>query len=218
MFGQFSIDGIRIEYGFSVEPKAQSRPWVVQVHGTSVLNLTDPSAVPEGATEGDAVITSLRGKEIHVFTADCVPILLAGVDPEGDSHTAAIHSGWRGTMRGVVPEVLRRWPIPLTRTVAIVGPAIGACHFEVKQDFIEEFSKSCPRGVQFLEEREGKKFFNLPEFVISEQLKGIPDTNIHTRYQLCTYCSEPALPSYRRNRSTDPQIRAWIRTAGINYN
>src|SRR5690349_5943646 len=69
-----------------------------QVHGARVALVVDgtlPARVAE--TEADVVATAVPGAVVGVFTADCVPILIA----DGDGRVAAAHAGWRGTVKGV---------------------------------------------------------------------------------------------------------------------
>ena len=63
------------------------------------------------------------------MTADCVPVLVAG--PEG---LAAIHAGWRGIVGGIIPATLARMKGEPAEWTAWVGPAIGACCYEVGDD------------------------------------------------------------------------------------
>ena len=67
-----------------------------------------------------------------VRTADCVPLLL-GV--RGGRAAAAVHAGWRGTAAGVVEAALaaltRAAGCAPDRVVAGLGPAIGACCYQV---------------------------------------------------------------------------------------
>ena len=202
-----------VEYGFAIEKKGASDAWVRQVHGRDfrVVDRSDTATSKQSAPPADAVITSTPGLEIHVYTADCLPVLLAGSDDMGNTTIAAIHSGWRGTMQGIVPAVLAEWKIPLEQTYAVVGPAISGCHFEVKEDFVQEFSAHAPKMQNYLDRENSKMFFRLAEFVRGEQLREIPADHYRNEFQICTYCSLPELPSYRRNKGTDPQIRAWIR-------
>jgi YfiH family protein len=66
-----------------------------------------------------------------VLAADCVPVLLA--DPAARV-VAAAHAGWRGLAAGVVEAAAgafaQRGGDPAA-AVALVGPAIGPCCYEV---------------------------------------------------------------------------------------
>lgn len=108
-----------------------------QVHGTGVI-VADFSTQPD--QEADAVITLQKGLCIGVSTADCVPVLL--YDPEKHA-CAAIHAGWRGTVKHIVRQVVEQM-CQLTggdpsRLLAMVGPSISPEAFEVGEEVAQEF-------------------------------------------------------------------------------
>ena len=82
---------------------------------------------------------------LAVFVADCIPALVA------DARTgafAAVHAGWRGTLAGVVPAAVRALgehfgARPGDLRVAL-GPAIGACCFEVGPEVVAAFEAGLP--------------------------------------------------------------------------
>ena len=86
---------------------------------------------------------------LAVQTADCVPILLADTKNRA---VAAIHSGWRGTLRRIAEKTLGRMQMDYgTRpadVIAAIGPAIGGCCYEVGSEVAREFAS------QFSEARE----------------------------------------------------------------
>ena len=194
----------QVRYGFSVEARGQTPGWFEQVHGNAVLDLTGRGPQPPLAP-ADAGFT--RGAErIHVFTADCLPVLLHGSTP--DAPVAAIHAGWRGALAGIVKETLALWDYPRAQTTAILGPAIGPCCFEVRADFVRAFADAGKPTAPFTQERGGKLFFDLASFVVETQLPGV--FKVQRGENVCTFGSEPRLPSYRRNGNTDTRLRAWI--------
>jgi YfiH family protein len=112
-----------------------------QVHGAAVVRVhagDDPDALAR--VEADAVITGEAGVAVGIFVADCIPALI--VDPRTGA-VAAAHAGWRGTVAGVLPAVVRALAAefgarPDDLRVAL-GPAIGACCFEVGVDVVQAF-------------------------------------------------------------------------------
>ncbi|HEX4962202.1 MAG TPA: polyphenol oxidase family protein [Thermoanaerobaculia bacterium] len=108
----------------AVAPDAPPLAWAKQIHSAVVL-----PARPGVCGEGDAVVTAGPGLTVAVVTADCVPILIAG--PEG---LAAVHAGWRGIVNGVIPAALERMTGDPGERTAWIGPAIGACCYEVGDD------------------------------------------------------------------------------------
>src|SRR5262245_63104690 len=76
-----------------------------QVHGTNVARVRagdDASAIAR--IEADGLITGDPGVALGVFVADCIPAVV--VDPRTGA-IAAAHAGWRGTVAGVLPAVVR---------------------------------------------------------------------------------------------------------------
>ena len=195
-----------VKYGFEAEPKDKTAPQCKQVHGKTFHWV---NRISSSIPDGDAVLTNQRELPIYVFSADCLPVLLYTDHP--DDPVAAIHAGWRGAMRGVVSNTLRELLRPSRGTPrAVLGPCLGPCCFEVKEDFVAEFERERGSLESFLEERKGALFFNLAEFVKKSELTEVSPDRIDCSNFRCTFCSQPALPSYRRNKGTDPRIRSWI--------
>ncbi|MDR1488321.1 MAG: peptidoglycan editing factor PgeF [Holosporales bacterium] len=91
--------------------------------------------------ECDSVITNTPNLLIGVTTADCVPILLCDVKQR---YIAAIHSGWRGALLGVVENTLanlKKLGCRGDNIVAAIGPCIHQESFEVGSDVIDMVDK-----------------------------------------------------------------------------
>jgi YfiH family protein len=108
-----------------------------QVHGAAVRR-----AGTRGE-EGDALWTTQRGQAMLVFAADCLPIALVADD--GEPAAAAVHAGWRGLLAGVVEGAVAA--VGGTELAACVGPAIGACCYEVGEDVAGPFRARFGAGV-----------------------------------------------------------------------
>jgi len=190
-----------LTYGFSIERKGLTPPLVKQVHGSQIVE------IPAPLRDGDGVLSRHGLEPIYVFTADCLPVLLASEDPQGP--IAALHAGWRGARAGIVGKGIQA----LTGSGpvhAILGPCILACCFEVKEDFIAAFTETRGDISPFLEDRQGRWYFDLPRFVVERELSELAPALVHREALECTFCSPRRLPSYRRNKETDPRIRSWI--------
>jgi hypothetical protein len=98
------------------------------------------------AADADGLITSRTELALAVFTADCVPVLLAA-----PGAVAALHAGWRGLEAGIVGAgaralVARSGASP-RRLVAWIGPCIGACCYEVSEDVAQRVAASAAADV-----------------------------------------------------------------------
>ncbi len=196
-----------LEMGVEVEAKGETAPQFSQVHGNTAIEVFGaPDREPK---EADAGFTAHLNTEVYVFTADCLPVLFYGKDPSAP--VGAAHAGWRGAMKGIVSQTLRQMAIPPAETHVVFGPSIGPCCFEVQTDFIEAFRQAGRDITPYVENRGQRLFCSLLDFVVNEELSSVPKGQVSTRLHRCTVCSLPELPSYRRNKSTDPRLRTWIR-------
>ena len=109
---------------------------VKQVHGTAVVR-----AIEAGDdTEADALWCAREdGVVVGVLTADCVPVVIAD---RGGRVAAAVHSGWRGTVAGVVPQTIAALVatgVAASDLVAAIGPCIERAAFEVGPEVADQF-------------------------------------------------------------------------------
>lgn len=123
-----------------------------QVHGVDIV-VVDKETPFDAATElqdvdADAVITRQPGQWIGVRTADCVPVLL--YDPV-KRIVAAVHAGWRGTVKHIVRLTVERmcetFGTQPADILAMIGPSIGPEAFEVGEEvaqcFVEAGREEC---------------------------------------------------------------------------
>lgn len=129
--------------GFSLSRLFTAR----QVHGARVAVVESATTPAQLApVEADVVATAVPGAVVGVYTADCVPILLA--DDEG--RVAAAHAGWRGTVAGVAAaavEALEALGARRQRLRAALGPSICVRCFEVGEEVAAAFSAVVPAAV-----------------------------------------------------------------------
>ncbi len=199
-----------IECSISIEEKKSSMKLINQIHGTKIIVIENNEKYDEllkNPIEADGIISYLK-KEIFVFTADCLAVLFFGNET---SPIAAIHCGWRGAMKGIVSKTLSYYEKNGIEPSAIIGPSIKKCCFEVKNDFIDSFTKEKRFIDNYIEHRDKKIFFDLEKYVIETELKNLPKNKIDTSLTRCSFCSKPALPSYRRNKNTDTVMKCSIK-------
>jgi YfiH family protein len=123
---------------------------VRQVHGASVVE--HRAGRPLAATaEADIIVTDDATVAIAVQVADCVPVLLAD---ERTGCAAAAHAGWRGLALDVparaVGAMVDRFGTRPADVLAVVGPSIGPCCYEVGDDVPARF-RAAPFAEQQLE-------------------------------------------------------------------
>lgn len=176
-----------------------------QVHSDKIL-IVDETFIRASEEERcalsdgcDAVMTRLRRVCVAVSTADCVPILLY------DSNrrvVAAVHSGWRGTVKRIVSTVLRQMELSYGTQPqfvrAVIGPHISLPAFEVGDEVYEAFNTNGFPMPRISERSGGKWHIDLKaanRCLLNES--GIPDTRI-TDAGICCYTESNRYFSARR--------------------
>ena len=101
------------------------------------IGITRPHDMPSV----DALVTNEPEVTLVTHYADCTPLFFA--DPE-KRVIALAHAGWRGTVakigEAVVDKMQDEFGCDPTDIIAVVGPAIGACCYEVDTPVYEEFA------------------------------------------------------------------------------
>jgi len=145
--------------------------------------------------EADALISDSPGLMIGVWTADCLPVLIA--DPT-HKVVAAIHAGWRGLAAGIAGAVIagmrRRFDSRPEQLLVAVGPGIcGAC-YEVGPEVAARFAPWLPE----LGSVQGRLTVDLAVILTRQLLEaGVARQSLDLS-RLCTACRPDEFFSYRK--------------------
>ena len=185
-----------------------------QVHGAAVrvvVNARDAQPSPYASGDDDrcdALVGAGPNILLAVKTADCVPLLIG--DPRTGAF-AAVHAGWRGTLGSIVVQALdcladKHSVLPEDLRVAI-GPAAGACCYEVGSEVIAAFRGSFPDSdMLFTPTREGHARIDLLKANRNQLIsRGVDGKRIHIS-PLCTMCRTDLFFSYRREKSLHGRV------------
>jgi hypothetical protein len=211
------LDAVGVEHAFGVRglapPPNLRRPR--QVHGARVARAADCA----GATppEADAVVSTLMGVPVGVVTADCVPILVASGSGEA---VAAIHAGWRGLASGVIAagiEALRAEAGGAPPLIAVIGPHIGACCYEVDAPVLDAlapfFRESLDAALR--PARTGHVWLDLGKLAHTALLRaGLAASSLGSVPGACTHCDPLRFHSYRREGPAAGRLHHYIEARG----
>jgi len=172
-----------------------------QVHGDDLHILTEKGfPAPETVPECDGFITDRPGLVLCIKTADCVPVLLF----DGKKKiVSAIHAGWRGTALGIAGKAVRifkeRFSSDPEDLWAAIGPAIGACCYEVDGKVRSEFADRGRAESPFAPSlKKDRWMLNLGAANrLQLEAAGIPPGQV-TSADLCTSCCRNTFFSHRR--------------------
>jgi polyphenol oxidase len=178
-----------------------------QVHGAAV-----ETAPWSGRPSADAAVATEAGLFLGIETADCLPVLV--VDPRRRA-VAAAHAGWRGTAAGVtraaVAALVREGSLP-TDLVAALGPAIGACCYEVGDEVKAAFGRAgagyfrpIPGGRQHLDVRAANRQQLIESGLEPSHIGGLDE---------CTFCRSDLYHSYRRDGAGSGRMISFVGFVG----
>lgn len=187
-------------------PHDNNMKFLKQVHGNEVVWLQSPEQTTEGL-EADAIVTTLKGVNLCIRTADCVPILL--YDPATET-IAGIHAGWRGALFGVIDntiDLMGTRGCDCNDMIAFIGPCIRKESYEVDQGFFERFKQLDERSIYFFDEIKEQNFsFDLPGYCTDLLIKrGIAAKNIFDS-GLDTFTAPETFFSYRYYQKNDLEL------------
>jgi hypothetical protein len=169
------------------------------IHSADVLTI-QPENHHHLPGKADGLITN--HPEVYLFMrfGDCAPLLF--FDPIHQV-VGLTHAGWRGTMQNAagatVHQMQAQFGCQPENMIAVIGPAIGPCCYEVGPEVIEAAARAFPDPNGLLRaagyQQNGHAYFDLWEAnrrqLISSGLKQIVSTN------LCTACRTDQFFSHR---------------------
>ncbi len=187
----------RMEALLAALPDVRAVRWCQQVHGTVTAAVASepgsPLAGPSCVGRCDGLLSDEPGIALAVWSADCVPVLLAG-----GGVVVAVHAGWRGAAAGLPGAAVRRlnyeYGVPADVVSAVLGPAIGPCHYPVGADAIDALAVTGGPRQRWLR---GNRVDLRAHIAAQLEAAGVAAAAI-ARVGGCTAC-DPALASFRRD-------------------
>ncbi len=174
-----------------------------QVHGDEIFEATSGG---HHQVHADAIICRQPGLAVGVFTADCVPILVADPDYR---EVAAIHCGWKGVAANLTGKTISQ----LVGTnhsrrsglLVWIGAAIQCDSYEVGPEVASRFDKTmCKRG------KPGKFQLDLPKAIHHQLL----DADLHnSNIENCsidTYILNNIVFSYRADAKMTGRMMTFV--------
>lgn len=190
---------------FEIEPENLIAP--IQTHSTNV----DVSRIGEpDYPDTDAIILTNKTQAVYLNFADCTPVILF----DTVKNIAAIaHAGWRGTAGTIVSKtvdkMINNYSSKCTDIIAVIGPAIGVCCYQVGEDVYKKLSLTVENPNSCFKITKDKIFANLKE-INNQQLLACGVKNIDI-CDYCTSCSNELFFSYRKENGTTSRHSAIIK-------
>jgi polyphenol oxidase len=119
-----------------------------QVHGNTVLTPQEiesklsTSSDDSALASADGLVSEKALQAVWVASADCTPVLIGDIKT---GQVAAIHAGWRGTAKKIVPQAIARLQAQgskLSDLRIAMGPAIAGEVYQVSIEVAAEIGAS----------------------------------------------------------------------------
>ena len=172
-----------------------------QTHSANVQIVGKRAEYPET----DGLIISNPGDAVCLRFADCTPLMFY----DSKKHVAAVsHAGWRGTASKIgvitVKKMQEFYGSVPKDIIAVIGPAISICCYEVGDDVKEKLLSTVSDKTDLLDgNRVDLKAIN------SRQLEETGIKKIDT-CPYCTVCDNDMFFSYRKENGTNERHYAFM--------
>ncbi len=164
--------------------------FIKQQHGVKVVQAQVGPFI-----EADAHWTNKKNQALAVQTADCIPLFFMREDM-----ICAIHAGWRGVYKKIVPEVLNNHSFFAHPELLVsFGPHILKESFIVDKDVAHRLAESSPHSKKWIQsQREGKYSVSLMHIVYDQICFEIKGAKNHYSFIKNTFL-ENLFYSFRRD-------------------
>ena len=154
----------------------------------------------------DGFITNKKNIPLVTKYADCTPIILYD---KIKNVIGNVHSGWRGTLQRIsakaVKLMIEKYNCNPADIIVCIGPCIKQCHFQVEEDFIENFKQEFGNVEKYYKtgeiiEGKQKYIFDTTSLIIDYLTEiGINRENIFDS-NICSVCNVAKMSSYRAEK------------------
>jgi YfiH family protein len=183
------VNRTRLCEAVDADPDGATMAW--QRHGGTVTRAQPRGIITPGTVYDhcDGLWSDAPGRAMLLLTADCMPIAVARSDGLRPA-VEILHAGWRGLLAGIVAAGVRA--IGARKLVAVIGPSIGPCCYEVGEEVAAPFRQAFGDDVV----HEGSR---LDLWTAAERALRAAGVEHVERFDLCTACNGDRFFSHRRD-------------------
>lgn len=183
-----------------IQPEQVAQAELVHGNRVAIVDEHTPRGTFEKLSATDGLVTNVPGIALFIPVADCAAISF--YDPK--AHVVAmIHSGWKGTVAGIIPETVKKMCQLGSNPVDVlvgISPVLEKCCYEVRADLVDAVTQAFPQqAASFFTQREDDIHYQFDFLgLLRWQLEaaGILSTHIETS-GMCTACNVREFYSHR---------------------
>lgn len=161
----------------------------------------------------DSLVTDCNEFALLAIFADCIPVYLFD---KTNRWVAIVHSGWKGTLDEIVVKTIEEARLKLAidkeNMIAVIGPGIEKCCFEIGLDVAEKMKVKFP---QYVLKKSDEKYLADLKGMIGKSLLdyGVLYDNISV-VPLCTCCRQDLFFSHRGSNGKTGRMAGIIKLKG----
>lgn len=161
-----------------------------QIHSDIIAVVNEAGLIGES----DAMITTQKGIGLAISTADCTPVFIYD---KRNRLIAAVHSGWRGTIKRIVEKTLNRlkgeFGSSADDLVVYAGPSVSQKNYEVGEKVARQFNQ------KYISFDNNKIYLDVAKANMDMIYNfGVPRNQVE-QSPLCSFEEKDLLHSYRRD-------------------
>ncbi len=149
--------------------------------------------------QADGLITREAGIYLFMRFGDCTPLIF--FDPLNNA-VGLSHAGWRGTMKNIagatVEAMVNQFECQARDIIAVIGPAIGPCCYEVGSEVIMAAEQTFTERHSLFSNHHGSTHFDLGE--ANRQQLATAGVRQIIQSNLCTACRSDEFFSHRAEK------------------
>ncbi len=187
-------------YGvLNIQPEQVAQGELVHESNVAVVTEQTPRGTFEKLARTDGLVTNVPNIGLFIPVADCAAISF--FDPK-QQVIAMIHSGWRGTVKGIIQETVKKMiqfgSSPADILVGI-SPILEKCSYQVKQDLVDTLMTAFPTQAHnfFMQQPDDTYLFDFLALLMWQlRESGVQDNHIEES-GMCTACRTDEFYSHR---------------------
>ena len=182
-----------------------------QVHGAEVIVIDGHTPQTWPPPQADGIVTQYPGIALVMRFADCVPLLF--YDPV--QHVIGMaHAGWRGTVVGAGPAVVKTmcevFGCTCADIIVGIGPSIGPCCYEVGAEVVEQMGVAFGSVDNMVSPAQNGHGAHLDLWAANHHaLRGVGIEQVEIA-RVCTACNTQEFYSHRAERGRTGRFGALI--------
>ena len=192
-----------------------SNIFLKQIHSNKVLYCKNLKA--EKLSKADGLISTCIKQNLCIYTADCMPILIAD---KGKNRVAAIHCGREGLGNNIIPNLINKMELmgSLRKDLLVaIGPSISGKNYLLDKKTYERFHKNFKLEKSLLNflkndiKKSNKIIYkemiplDIKKYAFYQLINESIDPNNIDIFSKCTFDVDDEFHSWRRSRKENRQ-------------